>query len=286
MINSIHRASTFRYAENSFWQNFRPSSRKWNVLSNRGEGIVRIVGEGVLCGLPNPDPILDQKMLFLHQFSDLGYLPFTWEMRKFWMGNQMVFTHEITNNPTNVPMIFKGTLTLASEVHSYNTRFVSTHNSHRPRIRNNYGVYLIFRDYMAMLKNFYPQSRFLTPIPSHQLQVSPLLQSRPVSPLLQSRPASPLLQSRTASPLSFRKEQPRPNQQKWPMVSAEAESFGLQRKLKFYWKSRAQNMQKLKVYPPRRREKYGNRFLMSLKLPAGRRIYHKSSRSPWNNLKN
>ena len=48
---------------------------------------------------------------------------------------------------------------------------------------------------MAMLKNFYPWSRFLTPIPSHQLQASPLLQSRPVSPLLQSRPASPLSQS-------------------------------------------------------------------------------------------
>ena len=119
------------------------------------------------------------------------------------MGNQMVFTHKITNNLTNVPMIFKGTLTLASEVHSYNTRLVSTHNSHQPRIRNNCGVYLIFREYMAMLKNFqYPQSRFLTPIPSHQLQASPSLQSRPVSPLLQARPASPLLQSRPAIPLS------------------------------------------------------------------------------------
>ena len=102
----------------------------------------------------NPDPISDQnKIKFSHQFSDLGYLPFTWEIRKFWMGNQMVFTDKITYNPTNVPMIFKGTLTLASEVHSYNTRFVSTRNSHRPRIRNNYGVYLIFREYMAMLKN-------------------------------------------------------------------------------------------------------------------------------------
>ena len=108
-----------------------------------------------------------KKIKFSHQFSDLGYLPFTWEIRKFWMGNQMVFTDKITYNPTNIPMIFKGTLTLASEVHSYNTRFVSTRNSHRPRIRNNYGVYLIFRDYMVMLKNFYPQSRFLTPIPSH-----------------------------------------------------------------------------------------------------------------------
>ncbi|CAH3187914.1 unnamed protein product [Porites lobata] len=32
---------------------------------------------------------------------------------------------------------------------------------------------------MAMLKNFYPQSRFLTPKLSHQLQASPSLQSRP-----------------------------------------------------------------------------------------------------------
>ena len=68
----------------------------------------------------------------------------------------MVFTHKITTNPTNVPMIFKGTLILASEVHSYNTRLVLTHNSHWPRITNNYAVYLIFREYMAMLKNFYP----------------------------------------------------------------------------------------------------------------------------------
>ena len=63
--------------------------------------------------LANPDPISDQKMLFSHQLSDLGYLPFTWEKRKFWMGNQMVFAHKITNNPTNVPMMLKGTLTLA-----------------------------------------------------------------------------------------------------------------------------------------------------------------------------
>ena len=36
-----------------------------------------------------------------------------------------LFTHKITNNVTNVPMIFKGTLTLASEVHRYNTRFTT-----------------------------------------------------------------------------------------------------------------------------------------------------------------
>lgn len=34
-----------------------------------------------------------------------------------------LFTHKI--NVTSIPMIFKGTLTLASEVHNYNTRFVS-----------------------------------------------------------------------------------------------------------------------------------------------------------------
>ena len=46
LINSIHRASTFQSVENSFWQNFRLSLRKWNVLRNLGGGIVRILGEG------------------------------------------------------------------------------------------------------------------------------------------------------------------------------------------------------------------------------------------------
>ena len=54
--------------------------------------------------------------------------------------NVVLFTHKITNNVTNVPTILKGTLTLASEVHSYNTRFVSNPNFSRPRIRNNYGA--------------------------------------------------------------------------------------------------------------------------------------------------
>ena len=54
--------------------------------------------------------------------------------------NVALFTNKITNNVTNVPTILKGTLTLASEVHSYNTRFVSNPNFYRPRIRNNYGA--------------------------------------------------------------------------------------------------------------------------------------------------
>ena len=51
-----------------------------------------------------------------------------------------LFTNKITNNTTNIPNIFKGTLTLASEVHSYNTIFVSNLNFHRPRIMNNHGA--------------------------------------------------------------------------------------------------------------------------------------------------
>ena len=51
-----------------------------------------------------------------------------------------LFTYKRINNISNVPTIFKGTLTPASEVHSYNTRFVSNHNLYRPRIRNNYGA--------------------------------------------------------------------------------------------------------------------------------------------------
>ena len=40
----------------------------------------------------------------------------------------------------NVPMIFKGTFTLASEVHSYITRLASILNFHQPRINTNYGA--------------------------------------------------------------------------------------------------------------------------------------------------
>ena len=51
-----------------------------------------------------------------------------------------LFTHKITNNATNVPTIFKGSFTLASEVHSYITRCVSILNFHGPRIYKNYGA--------------------------------------------------------------------------------------------------------------------------------------------------
>ena len=51
-----------------------------------------------------------------------------------------LFFFFFTNNATNVPTIFKGTFTLASEVHSYITSLVSNLNFHRPRINNNYGA--------------------------------------------------------------------------------------------------------------------------------------------------
>ena len=52
----------------------------------------------------------------------------------------VLFIHKINNDPTNIPAIFSGTLTLASEVHSYNTRFATNFNIYRPSISNNYGA--------------------------------------------------------------------------------------------------------------------------------------------------
>ena len=51
-----------------------------------------------------------------------------------------LFIHKIKSDPTNIPAIFSGTLTLASEVHSHNTRFATNFNIYRPSISNNYGA--------------------------------------------------------------------------------------------------------------------------------------------------
>ena len=51
-----------------------------------------------------------------------------------------LFIHKIKNDPANIPTIFSGSLTLASEVHSYNTRFATNFNIYRPNINNNYGA--------------------------------------------------------------------------------------------------------------------------------------------------
>ena len=40
-----------------------------------------------------------------------------------------LFIHKSKNHPTNIPAVFSGTLTLVSEVHSYNTRFATNFNS-------------------------------------------------------------------------------------------------------------------------------------------------------------
>ena len=53
---------------------------------------------------------------------------------------QILYIKFINNDPTNIPAIFSGTLTLASEVHSYNTRFATNFNIYRPSISNNYGA--------------------------------------------------------------------------------------------------------------------------------------------------
>ena len=51
-----------------------------------------------------------------------------------------LFTHKITSGQANFPAIFSRSLTLASEVHSYNTRYVTSLNFYRPRVNNNYGA--------------------------------------------------------------------------------------------------------------------------------------------------
>ena len=38
-----------------------------------------------------------------------------------------------------IPIVFHRTLTQASEVHTYNTRFAASLNFHRPKVNNNYG---------------------------------------------------------------------------------------------------------------------------------------------------
>ena len=59
---------------------------------------------------------------------------------RFKFDTQMKTALTIKNDPTNIPAIFSGTLTLASEVHRYNTRFATNFNIYRPSISNNYGA--------------------------------------------------------------------------------------------------------------------------------------------------
>ena len=51
-----------------------------------------------------------------------------------------LFAHKILNGSTNISTIFHRSLTRASEIHTYNTRFASKLNFHRPKANNNYGT--------------------------------------------------------------------------------------------------------------------------------------------------
>ena len=68
-------------------------------------------------------------------YNLLGILKFE-NMYKFKVA---LFTHQILNDSTNIPTVFHRTLTQASEVHTYNTRFAANLNFHRPKVNNNYG---------------------------------------------------------------------------------------------------------------------------------------------------
>ena len=51
-----------------------------------------------------------------------------------------LFTHKILHGSTNISTIFHRFLKRASEIHTYNTRFASQLNFHRPKANNNYGT--------------------------------------------------------------------------------------------------------------------------------------------------
>ena len=51
-----------------------------------------------------------------------------------------LFTHKILYCSTNISTIFHRSLTRASEIHTYNIRFASKLNFHRPKANNNYGT--------------------------------------------------------------------------------------------------------------------------------------------------
>ena len=60
--------SHFKLEATSEWSNLLPESFG-------GEVLLRILGGGVPPGLPNTDPISDQKCNFPHPFSDLAFTP-------------------------------------------------------------------------------------------------------------------------------------------------------------------------------------------------------------------
>lgn len=78
-----------------------------------------------------------------------------------------LFIHKIKSDPINIPVIFSGTLTLASEIHSYNTRFATNFNVYRLSICSNYGATIfsfaaskIWETIPLELKNIYTNCIF------------------------------------------------------------------------------------------------------------------------------
>jgi hypothetical protein len=51
-----------------------------------------------------------------------------------------LFTYKVLNEKAKLPIIFSGTIILASSRHSYNTRFAAQCNFSRPNARTNYGT--------------------------------------------------------------------------------------------------------------------------------------------------
>ena len=69
-------------------------------------------------------------------YNLLGILKF----ENVYKPNVTLFTHKILNGSTNISTIFHRSLTRASEIHTYNTRFASKLNFHRPKANYNYGI--------------------------------------------------------------------------------------------------------------------------------------------------
>ena len=51
-----------------------------------------------------------------------------------------LFTYKFKNDKSNTPAVLLNILTPASEIHSYNTRYVANLNFFKPLVRTNYGI--------------------------------------------------------------------------------------------------------------------------------------------------
>ena len=84
-----------------------------------------------------------QSMFFAHSrdnatpyYNLLGILKF----ENVYKLKDALCTHKILNGSTNISTVFHRSLMRASEIHTYNTRFASKLNFHRPKANNDYGT--------------------------------------------------------------------------------------------------------------------------------------------------